>query len=91
MRSVLLSILLILVSVGSVKATNDIDSLKTAFDSLDKIHAKLEAKSQEVAEGIDAAQKKIDTAKNHKPNYWMPIIGGAILGIGLAIWLRRKK
>lgn len=24
-------------------------------------------------------------------NYVIPIVGGAILGIGLAIWLRRKK
>jgi|GEM_PF-3414786 LPXTG-motif cell wall-anchored protein len=26
-----------------------------------------------------------------QPNYWLPILAGAIMGIGLAWWLRRRK
>jgi hypothetical protein len=26
-----------------------------------------------------------------QPNYWLPILLGAIMGIALAWWLRRKK
>lgn len=36
-------------------------------------------------------QSKIKYAETRKPNYVLPIIGGAVLGIGLALWLRRKK
>jgi LPXTG-motif cell wall-anchored protein len=25
------------------------------------------------------------------PNYWLPILAGAIMGIALAWWLRRRK
>jgi len=28
---------------------------------------------------------------SRQPNYVLPIIAGAILGIGLALWLKRKK
>ena len=30
-------------------------------------------------------------AQSREPNYWLPILFGAIMGIGLAWWLRRKK
>jgi LPXTG-motif cell wall-anchored protein len=26
-----------------------------------------------------------------KTNYWLPIVGGAVMGIALALWLKRKK
>lgn len=26
-----------------------------------------------------------------KTNYWLPILGGAVMGIALALWLKRKK
>ncbi len=72
----------------------NLSAVKSKMDSMDKI-------AENVKGGLDAmdvklkdAEKRIkeaEAAKNHKPNYWMPIIGGALLGIGLAVWLKRKK
>ena len=28
---------------------------------------------------------------SRKTNYWLPIVGGAVMGIALALWLKRKK
>jgi LPXTG-motif cell wall-anchored protein len=70
------------------------DSMKINWDSMDKIHQQLTEKSADLKTKIDEAGKKIEEAKaaqNRKTNYWMPIVGGALVGIGLAIWLRRKK
>ncbi|MCC7296873.1 MAG: LPXTG cell wall anchor domain-containing protein [Bacteroidia bacterium] len=83
-----------MVSTVSVRASAHSDSINIGWDSMDKIHQDLSKKSADLKTQIDEAGKKIEAAKaaqEKKPNYWMPIIGGAILGIGLAVWLRRKK
>lgn len=33
----------------------------------------------------------MEADKAKKVNYFWPIVGGAVLGIGLALWLKRKK
>jgi LPXTG-motif cell wall-anchored protein len=75
-------------------ANGKVDSLLPNWDSLDKIHKNLTTQSKELEEKIAKAGEKIEAAKkekNRKTNYWIPIIGGAVLGIGLAFWLKRKK
>lgn len=58
---------------------------------MDSAYASLKEKSNQVSEKIKVTAMKIEEAKQRKTNYWLPIVGGAVLGIGLAWWLRRKK
>lgn len=67
------------------------DSVALNAGQMDSAYASLQDKSNQVSEKIKAAAVKIEEAKKHKTNYWLPIVGGAVLGIGLAWWLRRKK
>lgn len=93
MRKIVLALILSVFSICS-PITAKSDSLRSAWDSMDKIHDTLQKQSNELEQKIAEAQKKIDDAKakkERKPNYWIPIAGGALLGIALAWWLRRKK
>lgn len=77
-----------------LSANGKADSVLPNRDSLDKIHKNLTTQSKDLEQKIAEAGEKIEAAKkekNRKTNYWIPIVGGAILGIGLAIWLKRKK
>jgi LPXTG-motif cell wall-anchored protein len=40
---------------------------------------------------FSASNSLFASASGNKTNYAFPIIAGAILGIGLALWLKRKK
>jgi LPXTG-motif cell wall-anchored protein len=78
----------------SVAAPKSIEGVKKAFDSMDKVAAKVQNDLDAMSVKLKEAREKIDAAKaakNRKPNYWLPIFGGAILGIILAVWLRRRK
>lgn len=75
---------------GKLKAADEIPSL----DSMDRIYDTLQKQSANLKDQIEAAKAKIEAAKaekEKKPNYWIPIAGGAVLGIALAWWLKRKK
>jgi LPXTG-motif cell wall-anchored protein len=74
-----------------LSANSKIDSIKSSWDSLDKIHNHLKDQSQDLEKKIAEAAEKIEAAKKKNTNYWIPILGGAILGIGLAVWLKRRK
>lgn len=63
-----------------------------SIDSMDKLYHQLKKQSDSLEQKINTAKEKIDVEESGKKvNYWMPVIGGAILGVGLAWWLRRRK
>ncbi|MBS3915871.1 MAG: LPXTG cell wall anchor domain-containing protein [Bacteroidetes bacterium] len=66
------------------------DSVAISMDTADKLTSKMQGNKD--SSKIDEAGNKMDEVKQaRKPNYWMPIFGGAILGLGLAYWLRSRK
>ncbi len=100
MKKILL-ILLLSSSIGITIAdtiTHNYQDVKSGIDSVNQRMKEMDAQAATVQKGLDSmdeklkeAQAKIDAAKNRPTNYWMPIVGGAILGIGLAVWLRSRK
>jgi LPXTG-motif cell wall-anchored protein len=87
-------LLAVTTAIQTGRASAHSDSIVVGWDSLDKLHKNLTEQSQDLKSKIDAAEKKINeakAAKEHKTNYWIPIAGGAVLGIALALWLRRRK
>jgi LPXTG-motif cell wall-anchored protein len=62
-----------------------------SIDSMDKTYEKLKKQSDSLKQKIETLGEKIDDKRFKKVNYWIPIAGGAVLGIGLAWWLRRRK
>src|SRR5688572_29040334 len=70
------------------------DSVNISIDSMDRLYNKLQKQNEELKTKIDEAGEKIEAAKNannKKTNYWIPVAGGAVLGIGLAWWLRKRR
>lgn len=78
---------------GSVET--DIQSVKQKMDSMDKVAGSVKGQLDSLGDKIKESEAKIKAAeeaqKAGKPNYFMPIIGGAILGLGLAYWLKNRK
>lgn len=74
-------------------ALDTTSSVPVSLDSMDKMYNKIQKESDDLKDQIAEAEKKIEDAKKDKENtnYWIPIVGGAILGIGLAWYLRRRK
>ena len=100
MKKILL-ILLLSSGIGNSIAdtiTHNYSNLQAGIDSANRKMKDMDAQAANVQKGLDSIgeklkeqQAKIDAAKNRPTNYWMPIVGGAILGIGLAVWLRSRK
>ena len=75
-------------------AGESIEAVKSKMDSMDKIANSVKGGLDSMDIKIKQAGEKIkemEEAKNAKPYYWKAIVGGAILGIGLAIWLKSRK
>lgn len=73
---------------------SNIAGLSKSMDSMDKLHDKLKKESDELAQKIKDAEERTKEAeqKNHSSaSYIWPIVGGAILGMGLAYWLKNRK
>jgi LPXTG-motif cell wall-anchored protein len=63
-----------------------------SIDSMDKLYNQLKKRSDSLGQKIADTQEKIDAEKEGgKVNYWLPVIGGAVVGVGLAWWLKRRK
>jgi LPXTG-motif cell wall-anchored protein len=76
---------------SSAIASDTADKI-VSIDSMDKLYNQLKKRSDSLGQKIADAQEKIDTEKEGgKVNYWLPVIGGAVVGVGLAWWLKRRK
>lgn len=90
-------LLVFIISISSIvfgKPGQDTLSAPISIEQMDKKFDSLQKASDAIGDKIKETERKIEAAKEkkgRKPNYVWPILGGALIGIGLALWLRRKK
>lgn len=71
-----------------------VQSVQAKMDSMDKEAAKVKSGLDSMDIKIKDAERKIKMAENEKllkPNYFWPLVGGAVAGLALAVIIRRRK